>query len=179
MDAQLVTYFIENGRPWVVAQRELHRPNGRTLTTQESAALLPYFNAATLNSVVIREVPLIENPGFYAELAARDTRPPLDFSQMHGITFVDTIVVTRQRMDSNNTPWLSLLFHECVHVCQYRALGVASFVKYYVEGWAQHGFNYFAIPLEVQAYQLQHSYDSTMQPFPAEQIVNQSLGRKA
>jgi hypothetical protein len=168
---KLVTYFIQKGQFWVAAEREFHRPNGRALTSEEFAALCPYFKSTTLDSIVIREVPLIENPGFYAGLPAI----PLDFSQMSGITFVDTIVIGKKRFDPQKIPWLSLLFHECVHVCQYKVLGVTAFIKQYVEGWAEHGFNYYAIPFEVQAYQLQQAYETAEHPFSAEQVIEKTV----
>jgi hypothetical protein len=38
-------------------------------------------------------------------------------------------------------------------------LGVPAFAGRYVEGWAQSGFDYFAIPLERQAYELQNRFE--------------------
>src|SRR6266576_6182962 len=59
-------------------------------------------------------------------------------------------------------PTMGLLFHEFVHVLQYRLLGVQEFARRYVDGWlAGKGFldrpdlRYVSIPLERQAYDLQ------------------------
>jgi hypothetical protein len=182
MDAQtsqLVTYLVANGQRWVADQRAHHRPLGRGLNNEELAALAEYFDANTLQSIVIREVSLISNPGFYAELAAKGIPIPLDFAQMDGITFVDTVVIARQNVNANNSSWHSLLFHEAIHVCQYRRFGLPAFIKQYVEGWAQNGFVYRAIPFEAQAYELQAAYETAAQPFSAEQAVLQSYASKA
>jgi hypothetical protein len=44
-----------------------------------------------------------------------------------------------------------LLFHEPVHVEQYRQLGIPRFSEFYVRGFLNGG-SYEAIPLEVNAY---------------------------
>ena len=46
-----------------------------------------------------------------------------------------------------------LLFHELVHVEQYRQLGIPRFSELYVRGFLSGG-SYEAIPLEVNAYTL-------------------------
>ena len=46
---------------------------------------------------------------------------------MAGITFVNTILLSEAMLPSANLS--PLLFHECVHVCQYDVLGVDAFVE--------------------------------------------------
>jgi hypothetical protein len=46
-----------------------------------------------------------------------------------------------------------LLFHELVHVVQYEKLGLAGFAAKYVRGLLSGG-SYVAIPLEMNAYEL-------------------------
>src|SRR5262245_11093787 len=89
-------YLITQGAVWVAAQRGQHRPAGRGLSTDEWKSLAPFFTANTLDSVVVARAPRIKNPDFYQALAAKGIPPPLDFSQMHGITFVDTVLVASQ-----------------------------------------------------------------------------------
>jgi hypothetical protein len=52
-----------------------------------------------------------------------------------------------------------LLFHELVHVEQYRQLGVPRFAELYVSGFLSSG-SYEAIPLEVNAYALGARYEN-------------------
>ena len=80
---------------------------------------------------------------------------------MAGITFVDTIVAVKPWMWTSDR--VSLLFHECVHVCQYRILGIDRFFEEYVKGWAQNGFDYYSIPMEKDAYELEHLFSASSQ----------------
>ena len=52
-----------------------------------------------------------------------------------------------------------LLFHELVHVEQYRQLGMVRFAELYVRGFLTGG-SYEAIPLEVNAYTLERRFKS-------------------
>jgi hypothetical protein len=52
---------------------------------------------------------------------------------------------------------LRTLFHELVHVEQYKQLGVRGFARCYVRGFLRTGA-YESIPLEVQAYELDGRY---------------------
>jgi hypothetical protein len=97
----------------------------------------------------------------------------MDFSRMDGITFIDTVIV----VDSCWPPTDSLMFHELVHVAQYRLLGVHEFARRYVYGWAENGFVYEAIPLEAQAFELQGRFDAhASAPFCVENEIRRSLG---
>lgn len=71
---------------------------------------------------------------------------------------------------------MSLMFHELVHVVQYQLLELAEFVEWYVHGWVKNGFDYFAIPLERYAYELQRRYDeSSGQVFSVAEEVRRRL----
>ena len=70
---------------------------------------------------------------------------------MAAITFFDTVV-------SHETFTDALLFHELVHVEQYRQLGVPKFADLYLRGFVNRG-GYFEIPLEQQAYMLGRQYE--------------------
>ena len=64
---------------------------------------------------------------------------------MAAITFDDVVV-----FHDPLTP--QLIFHEMVHVLQYRLLGIEEFARLYVRGYLQGGYD--GTPLEVCAYQL-------------------------
>jgi hypothetical protein len=117
----------------------------------------PFFKEETLAEVRFRHVSQIDNPDFLGfvqdSLAAKK---PLDFTQMAGITFVDTVILLAAYFE--DTDLVSLLFHECVHVVQYRQLGVEGFMRRYIEGWASNSMDYFAIPLERDAYELERQF---------------------
>jgi hypothetical protein len=177
MDIQVVVDFlIQKGAEWVRAQRDLHRPTARPLTTQEKADFAGFFDAQTLDSARIKNVPVIQNPEFYGQLTALGVQIPVDFTRMAGITFEDTILLSTTQT-SGDGPSASFLFHELVHVVQYETLGLQAFVQQYIQGWAQNGFEYAAIPLERDAYELQSRYESLPQEaFSVRAEVRRRLG---
>ena len=75
-----------------------------------------------------------------------------DQSKMRAITFCDVVVSHDAFSDG-------LLFHELVHVEQYRQLGIPRFSDLYVRGFLNGG-SYEAIPLEVNAYTLGGRFES-------------------
>ena len=173
---QLIEYLIAEGQSWVLEQRELHRPAVIPLDALVREKFNPFFEDAVLNEGRFKGVPAIQNPSFYAELEAMGQSIPLDFTAMHGITFIDTVLLS-QRFGQTSFP--GLLFHELVHVVQYRILGVAEFVTRYVRGWAENGYRYEAIPLERDAYELQHRYEANPnQPFSVREEVTQRTSRQ-
>ena len=160
---------------WVQAQRDYHRRTARMLTLSEKAALKPFFESRIPDTARVKRVSLIENPSFYADLDAMGIPPPFDFTQMEGITFVDTILVS-DRHDASTETLVPLLFHELVHVVQYALLGRDTFVERYVLGWAENGQDYFRIPLESHAYDLQARHESNpLQGFSVEAEVRRQL----
>jgi hypothetical protein len=156
---KLLQFLIDKGQAWVLAQRDHHRPSARVLTTTEKAALSPFFEKHTLDIVRIKGVPVIENPAFYRDLEAKGVTPPLDFTAMEGITFVDTILISKQR-HPYEPPLCPLLFHELVNVVQYAILGLPVFIDQYVRGWMDAGLDYHRIPMERDAYELQELYEA-------------------
>jgi hypothetical protein len=133
-----------------------------------------FFPASLLDAVHIQPVPAIPNPTFYQQLIAAGLPIPLDFSQMWGITFVDTILIAEPKVSPASLE--PLLFHECVHVVQYALLGVDRFMEQYVTGWAANGQQYDRIPLEVEAYQLESAFTKNPRtPFSVEAAVQKRL----
>ncbi len=176
---QLLDFLIQKGQAWVIEQREIHRPGAARLDQTTRLSLNPFFRSEILDSARFAVVPLIENPGFYSELEAMGQSVPLDFTVMHGITFQDTILLSEYHTQSYGMP-RGLVFHELVHVVQYRCLGVAVFVRRYLSGWAENGYEYVAIPLERDAYELQKRFEiNPTQPFSVEEEVLRRLGMSA
>lgn len=158
---QLVSYLEKEGRNWMVTERDAHRAKGRPLESDIRSVIGPFFQNDTLDSVRICEVPRIENPAFYKELERQGIPMSLSFSDMAGITFDDTVLINPSKINAQKRT--SLVFHECVHVAQFRFLTPDGFVREYVKGWVNNEFDYYKIPLEIQAYQLQQRFDSNSQ----------------
>ena len=171
---ELVHFMVENGRRWVAAQREAFAPSSEAISEEDRAVLRQYFGHAVLQTSRFAWVDEIPNPDFYDALEQAGQPRPLDFRLMSAITFVDTIVVSRSQFEGPAS-WRPLLFHELVHVVQYRVLGLDRFVADYVGGWARNGFFYESIPLEAMAYALQGRFDLASR-FSAESAVVRELG---
>ncbi len=173
---QLIALLIGQGQGWIKEQRQVFRPLGRALPDTAIAQFSLYFEEQLLQKVRLVTVPALENPGFldnYQSVLAEKAIPMLDFSAMAGITFVDTILLVDRYLDESAT---ALIFHELVHAVQYELLGPEKFVELYILGWVNQGFNYAAIPLEMDAFELQNRYEADpTQPFPVKDEVSRSL----
>ncbi len=157
---QLMALLIGQGQNWIKEQRLVFRPLGRTLPDTAMAQFSLYFEEPLLREVRLVAVPALENPAFLSEYQpffAEKAIPLLDFSSMAGITLVDTILLVDRFLEASAS---SLIFHELVHAVQYELLGPEKFVELYIMGWVNQGFNYAAIPLEMDAYELQNRYEA-------------------
>ena len=173
---QSLHFMITNGISWVSRQREAHRPNARTLTDGEKKSMKGFFTSDTLDLTRVSFVPMRENPNFFSVFEKAGQPIPLDFRLMHGITYVDTILISEMR-DPAEDRWLPLLFHELTHVVQYKILGLEEFMRLYIHGWAENGYQYTHIPLEVQAYTLQGHFEvAPTFPFDIEGKVRDEFG---
>src|SRR5262249_10205097 len=108
-------------------------------------------------NIVTLEGERVQNPNFYPQLEAWGFRNLPDWRSMRAITFVDIVV--------SHTPFdCGLLFHELVHVEQYRQLGIERFSGLYVTGFLTGGC-YERIPLEIHAYALGDQYETNPHQF--------------
>jgi hypothetical protein len=106
----------------------------------------------------------IPNPKFYPLVRSVGIQGLLDMSSIQAITLLD-LVAYRERVNQ------STLFHELVHVVQYRVLGLHQFARLYVRGFLKGG-GYDGIPLEKQAYELEARFSQNpKQVFSVEQDV--------
>jgi hypothetical protein len=137
---------------WIRQMRDRHVESARPLYPTEQAALKDHYDPQTLGSVRVKEVSEIEKPPFYdalrSQLAFVGMRFDLDFAAVDGLTFDNCVLIRARPL----TP--DLLFHELVHVEQYRQLGIPRFATAYVRGFAQNDFRYQEIPQEKIAFSL-------------------------
>ena len=125
-------------------QHDRLRPAARPLGDLHRALFREFFPAEVLSETRLWRGP-VPSPPLYPVL--RRIQPgALNLLDVAGITFVDVIVHPGRLT-------IPLLFHELVHVTQYRVLGLRRFVELYVAGFLATG-DYHAIPLEAQAYEL-------------------------
>jgi hypothetical protein len=137
---------------YISAQRGKYAPRAIPLSSQQRAPLEPFFAREVLDNVrvLVLEGERVANPGFYPMLRSLGFKNLPDQSGMGAITFSD-VVVSHEPFSSE------LLFHELVHVEQYRQLGIPRFSELYVRGFLNGG-SYEAIPLEVNAYSLEDRF---------------------
>ena len=156
---ELSGFIVENAVSWIQVQRDTFRSTARELSNTEKTELEGFFPVEILDMAMIQDVPVIKNPDFYSMLRERGAPEPLDLSTAIGITYIDTILISK-RYVTTSSQCLPLLFHELIHVVQYELLGVRKFMEEYVRGWMENGFSYSSIPLETHAFELQGRYDS-------------------
>lgn len=131
---------------YIAGQRQKGWRASKPLSAGQRTKLSPFFAESLLldTRITHRQVP---NPWFYSLASAIGIHDLPDTESIGAITFVD-LIVCPGRLSSET------LFHELVHVAQYRILGLRGFARRYVEGLLRTGA-YITIPLEVQAYELE------------------------
>ncbi len=145
LSTQQVAAFSQEVAGYIRAQRASYV--GRAAPLSFSDIWLRFFPAADLERVRVLQPgqERVPNPPFYGELEKLGFTGLPDFTTMAAITF-DDVVVFHDPM----TP--QLIFHEMVHIVQYRLLGIDEFARLYVRGYLRGG--YAGTPLEVCAYDL-------------------------
>ena len=137
---------------YISTQRDKYAPRAVSFSAQQRAAVAPFFAPELLGNtrVLVLEGERVANPAFYPMLRGLGFKNLPDQSGMAAITFCDVVVSHDPFSDG-------LLFHELVHVEQYRQLGIPRFSELYVRGFLNGG-SYEAIPLEVNAYSLEDRF---------------------
>jgi hypothetical protein len=133
---------------YIGSQRDRFLGRSDKLSAMQKTAIAGFFRADLVEAtqIVVLEKERIGNPNFYAMLQGMGFTNLPDFAHMAAVTFRD-VVVSHEPFSNG------LLFHEFVHVEQYRQLGVSRFAELYVRGF-MHGGGYNGIPLEINAYDL-------------------------
>jgi len=150
--------LIKEGKQWVQSQRDLYRPKSRPLPDDMKKSFSKYFPVKILEETCFKTVPIIHNPPFYKKLGPLYASELIDFSQMDGITFIDTVLL-RNIYPTKNRDVLAFCFHELVHAVQYKLLGLDRFVHQYVTGYYENEEDYLKIPLEADASALEEKFE--------------------
>ncbi len=158
-----VDYYIRR-------QRRLLQPQADSLTSRDRMQLESYFAPEVLDSVrIIVADPLpIPDPPFASIM--RHFRFDFPSPSLTEAITVDNVIACRSGLNA------SLLFHEMVHVVQYRTLGVEEFARQYVCGFLGTR-SYSEIPLERSAFDLQSRFETDIRPFDAEFEIRLHLRR--
>lgn len=133
---------------YITDQRERAFPLAVPLSPEQRASMEGFFLSQVLDTtrlLVLAESRVV-NPPFYVPLRRMGFTNLPNFATMAAVTFCDVVVSHQPFTDG-------LLFHELVHVEQYRQLGVPRFAELYVQGFLSGG-GYDGVPLEINAYEL-------------------------
>jgi hypothetical protein len=153
---------------YITTQRERYAPRAIQLSAHQRAAMNGFFSPQLLDGtrLLVLRGERVSNPEFYPMLRGLGFKNLPDQSAMGAITFSDVVV-------SHEPFSAGLLFHELVHVEQYRQLGIPRFSELYVQGFLNGG-SYEAIPLEVNAYTLGGRFEANpRQQFSVQDEVRQ------
>jgi len=149
LTADQTAQLIQLLEAYIAAQRVKYRSEAQPLSPQIKVGLSQFFGAGVLDATYLLELQegWIAEPEFYPALKTMGFTTLPDFASLQAITFIDT-VVSRGAIPQDT------LFHELVHVEQYRQLGLHRFAELYATGFLACG-SYYMIPLELHAYYLQ------------------------
>jgi hypothetical protein len=138
---------------YIESQRSGYAPHAIPLSAEQKQAMAGFFSPQLIDStrVLVLKGERISNPDFYPMLKNLGFENLPDQSTMAAVTLSDKVVSHVEFTDD-------LLFHELVHVEQYRRLGIPRFAELYVRGFLSGG-SYEAIPLEMNAYALGARYE--------------------
>lgn len=155
-------------RAYICCQRDRLQSQANILPKRDRIHVERYFKPDVLDCVrILLADPLpIPDPSFSSVMRwfGFDFPSPL---LTEAITF-DNVIACREAMNA------SVLFHELVHVVQYRLLGVREFARQYVSGFLDTG-SYADIPLERSAFNLQFRFETDAQPFDVDTEVRRYL----
>ncbi len=138
---------------YIAEQRQKYASRAVPLSARQRAALDGFFSPQLLDQtrLLVLRGERVADPDFYPMLESMGFDNLPQQSAMAAITFADVVVFHGRAPEGT-------LFHELVHVEQYRQLGVARFAEFYVRGFLSGG-EYEAIPLEINAYALGERYE--------------------
>jgi len=140
---------------WVRRARGVFGRRGRELTERERGSVAQWFETSLLDRVRVAVVDEVMLP---APLLRRLVGGVV-VDRPTAIALVDVVAVSADAVDGEDVPG-PLLFHELVHIAQWQTRGVRGFVRAYARGWVLAGKNYFGIPLEREAFELQRRFET-------------------
>src|SRR5512146_2116099 len=114
LDAEQIAWLGGAVAEYIEVQRTRYAPRTTPLTVSQRAAMNGFFPAAVLDTGLVElQNERVPNPEFYRALAAMGFQNLPDLTMSGAITLV-TVVVSHRGFSNG------LLFHELVHVEQYR-----------------------------------------------------------
>jgi hypothetical protein len=134
LPAELIAQVSGLVAAYIGTQRDTYIHRAIPLTIDQRTAMARFFSPQLLDEVrlLVLNYERVANPDFYPMLERIGFNDLPDQSTMAAITFADCVVSHGPCEDV-------LLFHELVHVEQYRQLGVSEFADLYLRGYLSGG----------------------------------------
>jgi hypothetical protein len=150
----LIAHVSELIAHYIATQRSRYVHTAMPLSIGPRAAMAGFFSPQLLDEtrLLVLDIERVENPDFYPMLRQMGFDDLPDQSTIAAVTFFDCVV-------SHELLSPPLLFHELVHVEQYRQLGIRRFADLYLRGFLNRS-SYFEIPLERFACALGEQYEN-------------------
>ena len=159
-----VAHYIRRKRDGL---HELSEP----LPSSHRAILESFFDVSDLDRVrIVVQDPLPIPDERFRQLGQLLGLDVPNASLIAGITF-DHVIAARSPMPA------AMVFHEMVHVVQFRLLGIGPFARLYTRGLLSTG-RYDDIPLERCAYELEARFEMGLPPFSVEAEVTTWIERE-
>ncbi len=173
----VISWIVRAAIRWAKAEQAAYAGYSVPIAEAHKRFMGGFFEQEALNAVRIVLVERIPAPALYERLSALGIPLPDYRRRFVGITLQDYIFISNQcarDLDGRRC----LLFHELVHVVQYRVLGLEQFMSTYINEWLAVGCRYRRICHEVMAAQLTTRYlQEPGRPFNVKAIVEQRLER--
>jgi hypothetical protein len=141
---------------YIAYHRRRLAPQATFIPQEVRASLQNHFPPAVLRDTRIVQATMPE-PILYPLAGLFGIKGLLEMSSIGAMTLVD-VVAYPDELERDT------LFHELVHVVQYRVLGLRRFARLYVKGFLE-GCGYEGIPLERQAYELGARFEKRPEDF--------------
>lgn len=167
--------YIEDLEDWLEYERVRWHPDSRLLTEEENQIIGRHISEdilQTVRVVVLPNLKQVTRPNFYKEVSQSLEELPIDLEKIAGLTLIDMILISEDKLNTAR-PLISVLFQECVHVCQFKLYGTQGFLTHYIEGWIKsQERTHQAIPLERVASLLRESFEQDpVAPLRVEQQI--------
>lgn len=155
---------------YIRTQRDRLASRATALPPDMKRAFTPYFDAELLEQTrLVSSVPW-DLPAAPFEIALRRIGVYIPSVALVSAITLDNLIAVRDE------PSPRLLFHELVHVAQFRLLGISTFAKLYVSGFLSEG-SYEACPLERCASALEERFSLCREQFSVEAAIISWLKR--
>jgi hypothetical protein len=154
LNSALISQVSRMVAKYIADQRDRYLPRAIPLSPEQRTDMSDFFSPELLDSarLLVLQGERVPNPDFYPMLRSVGLTGLPDQATMAAITFGNVVV-------SHGPFSRGVLFHELVHVEQYRQLGIDRFAELYVRGFLAGG-GYDGIPLEVNAHILGAQYEA-------------------